>query len=70
MTKRIADPRMRALAVRAVVDGFSIRRGRGHFVLQRGASTISLSTTDGDHRAYLNARATARRAGVDVDGLA
>lgn len=70
LSKSIADRRMRELAARAIVDGWSLARsGGGHWKLTRGDATLVLPNTPTDHRSYANARAQARRLGVDVEGL-
>lgn len=70
MTKSIKDPRARELAVRAVADGWTLRRtGNGHFRLERGMAALTFGGTPSDWRAWLNTRATAQRKGIDVEGL-
>lgn len=72
-TKAIRDPQTRALAVRAVSLGASIRRnGQGHLVLEGGPLRTRLTvsgSSNGRGRAWPNVRAAAKRAGLDVEGL-
>lgn len=71
-TKGIRNERVRALATRAIAAGWSPRRdSRDHLRLERaGHPPIVLSMTAGDDaRSWANARAAARRKGLDTAGL-
>jgi hypothetical protein len=63
--------RFRALAARAIEQGWTATRtSGGHVRIERGGfSFIVSATSSGQGRAWKNARALARRMGVDVDGL-
>lgn len=70
LTRGITDKRYRELAVRAVIAGWNLRRtGAGHWLIEHGRESITFSSTPSDRRAWLNTRARARRAGLDVEGL-
>lgn len=69
-TRGIQDRRSRELALRAVVAGYQLRRGRGgHWILEHGTARLVIAGSTGDHRAWLNLRSQARRQGIDVEGL-
>lgn len=69
-TKGIRDKRMREIATRAVAQGWTLRAtGGGHYQLWQGDKAIVFSGTPSDHRAWLNVKARAKRAGIDVSDL-
>jgi hypothetical protein len=63
--------RFRALAAKAIEQGWTVTKtSGGHARIERGGFAFIVSTTsNGQGRAWKNARALARRMGVDVDGL-
>jgi hypothetical protein len=70
LAKAIKDARFRELAVRAIVAGWTLERtGSGHWKIKHGASALVIPQTPSDHRAWMNARAHARRLGIDTEGL-
>jgi hypothetical protein len=71
MVRGIRNDRVRKLVLRAVGDGWTPRRtGSGHVALDKGDSTLILSASaTGNARSWQNARAEAKRHGIDVRGL-
>lgn len=72
VTKGIRNDRVRELATRAVAQGWTPRKtGDGHLRLEHaGHPPLVLSMTGtADGRSWRNARAAARRRGLDVAGL-
>jgi hypothetical protein len=70
LAKAIKDARFRELAVRAIVAGWTLERtGSGHWKIKHGASALVIPQTPSDHRSWMNARAHARRLGIDTEGL-
>jgi hypothetical protein len=68
--RRIKDPKLREIAVRAIVDGYSFRiSGNNHGVLRKGARTLGMPLGDTDPRSWRNQRAAAKRLGIDVEGI-
>lgn len=63
--------RMKLLASRAAEQGWQLTIiGSGHVKLERGGWSFVISrTSNGAGRAYKNARALAKRMGVDVEGI-
>lgn len=71
-TKGIRNDRMRALATRAIADGWVPRHmGDGHLRLEHaGQAPLTISTTaNGAARGWHNVRSAARRRGIDVADL-
>lgn len=69
-TKAINDKHMRELATRAVAQGWTLHHtGGGHWKLMKGKRVMLFSGTPGDHRAWLNMRARAKRNGIDVSDI-
>jgi hypothetical protein len=63
--------RFRALAQRAAEQGWTVTStGGGHARVERGGFSFIISrTSNGQGRAWKNARALAKRMGVDTEGL-
>jgi hypothetical protein len=60
---------MREIANRAIADGWQMTRAGSHYKFSKASHTFILPATTGDHRAWKNAKATARRLGINVEGL-
>lgn len=68
----IRDDKVKALARRAIEDGWEARKTMGgHLALDRGEKTVIISTTvrGGAGHSWGNIRAEAKRHGIDVSGL-
>jgi hypothetical protein len=66
------SPRARELFLRAVRDGHRWQRtSSGHVLIHgpTGEVSLSMSVDERNARSWANARATARRAGLNVEGL-
>jgi hypothetical protein len=63
--------RFRALAARAIEQGWTVTTTQGgHARIERGGFSFIISkTSNGQGRAWKNAKALARRMGVDTEGL-
>ena len=70
--KAISDKACRELATRAIAAGWQLKRGSNHWILYRpnvpGRLTLP-SDVQGYWRGWRNVRASAKRLGIDVEGL-
>jgi hypothetical protein len=69
-SRGINDPKMRAIATRAIEQGWTLRKTGDHWALDHtGENPIVFATTTSDKRAWRNVRATAKRRGINVEGI-